>query len=163
MMNMLANRSRSLFAHLLIGCVLVGVCFPAGSATAELPVWYRLEIADARPPCMDAPAGSRCTGTQPRISLFEMHDGERIDMPSSQPLPPAWIELNRMWIYAPAVTDRSRERSIQLTATPMGARLLLVDGERQYLQSIELSRWTTMETAQGARLWVRVSPSHPGD
>ena len=160
MMKVPIHRTLSFLTCLLTGCGLMGFALAAGQIAAnEPPAWYLLEIADERPPCIDTPADARCVGTRPRMSIFELRDGERIDMPATYPLPPAWVTLNRMWVYAPAVADEAHQRSIQLDATPMGARVIVRDGERHYLQSVALSRWTALEAPQRATLWVRVTPS----
>ena len=123
--------------------------------------WFLLEFADSKPPCLDITEGSRCIGTAPKTSVFEMRDGERLEMPTGTPVPPAWVALDRLWVYAPAVTAAYGRRAIELAATPMGARLVIEDGEYHYLQSIPLSRWTALETRNQPKLWVRVSPYSP--
>ena len=123
--------------------------------------WFLLEFADGKPPCTDVREGSRCIGTAPKTTVFEMRDGERIEMPDRAELPPAWAVLEQMWVYAPAVTGQHGRRSIELTATPMGARLLISDGDQHYLQSIPLTRWMALEAPNQPKLWVRVSPYSP--
>jgi hypothetical protein len=43
----------------------------------------------------------------------------------------------------------------------MGARLVINDGEYQYLQSLPLSRWIALESPNQPKLWVRVTPYSP--
>jgi hypothetical protein len=153
-MKAFTNRSVRLLTRLMLAG---GLSFSVSSALAEAP-WYLLEFADSKPPCVDTVADSRCVGTSPKVSRFEMRAGERIEIPEGQPLPPAWAEWNRLWIYAPAVTDQNLLRSIELAATPLGARLIVVDGDRRYLQSVELNRWQALRADNQPKLWVRVSP-----
>ena len=121
--------------------------------------WFLLEFANSKPPCLDVPENSRCIGTAPKTTVFEMRDGERIEMPSTSTLPPAWAAFDQMWVYAPAVAGAYGRRTIELTATPMGARLIIQDGEYEYLQSIPLSRWIALEARNQPKLWVRVTPA----
>jgi hypothetical protein len=161
------HRTRRLAQLLLRGvaCTLLslgllgaaGVLISQQAAAAE--PWFLLEFADSRPPCVDAPANSRCIGTVPKTTVFEMRDGERIEMPSTSTLPPAWAAFDQMWVYAPAVAGAYGRRTIELTATPMGARLIIQDGEYEYLQSIPLSRWIALEARNQPKLWVRVTPA----
>ena len=123
--------------------------------------WFLLEFADARPPCTDVPEGARCIGTKPRTTVFEMLDGERLEMPTSTPLPPAWAAFAELWVYAPAVSGHYGRRSVELAATPLGARLIIQEGDRHYLQSVPLSRWVALETENQPKLWVRVTPHSP--
>ena len=148
---------RAAFVIGLLGTI--GVLLSAVAIAEEQ--WFLLEFADSKPPCMDVPEGGRCIGTEPRTTGFEMRDGERIEMPTKTPLPPAWAALDRMWVYAPAVAAAHGRRAIELAATPMGARLAIEDGEYQYLQSVPLSRWTVLETRNQPKLWVRVTPYSP--
>ncbi len=142
----------------LIG--LLGTAGMSGSGQAiAADTWFLLEFADSKPPCLDVPEGGRCIGTAPRTTTFEMRDGERIEMPTSGTPPPAWAAFEQMWVYAPAVAGQYGSRTIDLTATPMGARLIITDGEYQYLQSIPLARWVALDARNQPDLWVRVSPA----
>ncbi len=123
--------------------------------------WFLLEFADSKPPCLDVPEGSRCSGTVPRSTKFEMRDGERIEMPTGTPVPPVWAAFEQMWVYAPAVAGQYGRRTIELVRTPVGARLAISDGEYHYLQSVQLSRWVALDTENQAKLWVRVTPYSP--
>ncbi len=140
--------------------LLLGLLSAAGTLRAEsAESWYLLEFADSKPPCLDVPAESRCIGTTPRTTTFEMRDGERIEMPTTSQLPPAWAAFEHMWIYAPAVAGSYGRRAIELTATPLGARLMIEDGEYQYLQSLPVSQWVALEAKNQPKLWVRVTPA----
>ena len=148
------------FASTLLGLGLLGVAgvlITHEAAAAES--WFLLEFADSKPPCLNAEEDSRCIGTRPKTTVFEMRDGERIEMPSGTELPPAWAAFAEIWVYAPAVAAAYERRSIELTKTPMGARLVIQDGEYEYLQSIPLSRWTALEARNQPKLWVRVTPA----
>ena len=165
--NQSRSQGRNLAAQMLLrsaACTLLalGLLGAAGVLTAHEAAadsWYLLEFADSKPPCMNAPADSRCIGTVPKTTVFEMRDGERIEMPSRSALPPAWAAFAEMWVYAPAVASAYDRRAIELTATPMGARLIIQDGEHEYLQSIPLSRWVALEARNQPELWVRVTPA----
>ncbi len=146
-----------MFALGLLGSI--GALITQQAAAAES--WFLLEFADSKPPCLEIPEGSRCIGTQPRATVFEMRDGERIEMPAEAPLPPAWAAWEQLWVYTPAIAGSRDSRAIELAATPMGARLLIVDGEYQYLQSVPLARWTALERRNQPKLWVRVSTYSP--
>ncbi|MEM8765991.1 MAG: hypothetical protein AAGE43_01000 [Pseudomonadota bacterium] len=133
------------------------------AAMATEPSWYLLEITGARPPCQNVEAGTRCVGTQPRIARFEMRDGERIEFRGGAAVPPAWTTFNEFLVYAPAAAGSTLSRSIELAATPLGARVIIEDGTRQYLKSVPLNRWEKLESgalggADFDRLWVRVIP-----
>lgn len=156
-MKLLRNQTRRTLTCLLIGWGLA----TTGAADTNLPAWYLLEFADSRPPCMDKPAESRCIGTRPRTTLFEIRDGERIEMPVGTALPPVWVEFNRLWTYAPGTAIGPTMRSIQLDATPLGARLIILDQNRQYLQSVPVGSWAVLEHGNQSKLWVRVSISQP--
>jgi hypothetical protein len=93
--------------------------------------------------------------------MFEMRDGERLEMPKGSALTPAWAAFEQMWVYAPAVAGQYGQRTIELAATPMGVRLIIDHGEHQYLQSVPLSRWTVLETRNQPKLWVKVTPYSP--
>ena len=145
-------------------CLLALSSSFVSAATDEEQRWFLLEFADAKPPCMDVAEGARCIGTRPRTTVFEMLDGERLDMPTSTPLPPAWAAFDDMWVYAPAVSGsygNFGRRSIELAATPLGARLIINEGDRHYLQSVPLSRWVVLESKNQPKLWVRVTPQSP--
>ena len=121
--------------------------------------WFLLEFADSKPPCLAVTENGRCIGTRPKTAVFEMRDGERMEMPSGTALPPVWAAFAELWVYAPAISAADDRRTIELTATPMGARLVIQDGEYEYLQSIPLSRWTALEARNQPKLWVRVTPA----
>lgn len=151
-------RRLTLAVCLLSSLAVTGVA----SASAEpAGTWFLLEIAGSRPACMDVQPAARCIGTNPRVSRFEIRDGERLEMPHSAPIPPAWAELNRLWVYAPAATGGVLNRTIELAATPMGARLIIRDQDRQYLQSVPLDQWVALGDGQAPPLWVRVTVSLP--
>jgi hypothetical protein len=82
-----------------------------------------------------------------------------MEMPSDTALPPVWAAFAELWVYAPVVSAAQDRRTIELTATPMGARLVIQDGEYEYMQSIPLSRWTALEARNQPKLWVRVTPA----
>ncbi len=129
----------------------------------NLPGWYLLEITGTTPPCQNVAPGTRCVGTQPRTARFEMRDGERIEFNGGTAVPPAWTTFNEFLVYAPAAAGSTLRRSIELAATPLGARVIIEDGTRQYLKSVRLNRWEKLESnALGGpddeRLWVRVIP-----
>ena len=153
---LLATVGRGLTLCLLAFCS----SFVSAGTEAERR-WFLLEFADARPPCMDVAEGTRCIGTRPRTTVFEMLDGERLDMPTSTPLPPAWAAFDDMWVYGPAIGAHYGRRSIELAETPMGARLIINEGDRHYLQSVPLSRWVALESKNQPKLWVRVTPHSP--
>ena len=119
--------------------------------------WYLLEIAKSQPPCADVPEETRCLGTRPKMAVFEIRDGERIEMPHSGEIPPAWARLNQMWVYASAATATTGNRFIELVATPAGVRLLIEDRGRQYLQSVSLGKWEALDNDADPKLWVRVT------
>ena len=144
---------------------VLGVLSTAGIMLTQNAVaderWFLLEFADSKPACTDVPEGSRCIGTRPKTTRFEILDGERIVMPTATPLPPAWAAFDQLWVYAPAATGTYVRRAIELMATPTGVRLTIYDGEYDYLQSIPLSRWTALEARNQPKLWVRVTPYSP--
>jgi len=161
-MNPFAKLTLRMSACLLVVSGVLGFGLTSGQVWGQTSdVWYRLEFAGSKPPCADREPTdtSRCYGTKPETSLFEMRDGERIEMPGGNQLPEAWMMLNRIWTYAPAVAGEYLGRSIELTGTPMGARLIIEDGDRQYLQSVELNRWIRLGTGNQMKLWVRVTPA----
>lgn len=119
--------------------------------------WYLVEFADSRPPCIQASTEARCLGTRPTIARFEIRDGERIEMPDTGEIPPAWARFDQMWVYAPAAIAGSGNRFIELVATPSGARLSINDRGRQYLQSVPLGEWVALESDPHPKLWVRVT------
>ena len=161
-MTALLNKSIRILACVLFALGLLGtVGALLGQKALAAERWFLLEFAGSKPACTDVPEGSRCIGTSPKKSVFEIRDGERIDMPTGRPLPPAWVALNQMWFYAPAVSTAHGRREIEIVATPTGARLMINDGEHHYLQSVPLSRWTALETRNQPKLWVRVSPYSP--
>ncbi len=143
---------------LLAGLVLWSA---AVADTESAPAWFMLEFAESKPPCADVPPGARCVGTRPRIRTFEMRDGERIEAAGGTDLPPAWAALDQMWVWVPAAAGGYQRRVIELAATPSGARLLIEDGDRQYLQSVPLDRWTALDGEGQPELWVRVTPYRP--
>ena len=119
--------------------------------------WYLLEFAKSRPPCADVPEGTRCLGTRPKMAVFEIRDGERIEMPHTGEIPPAWARFNQMWVYASTATAATDNRFIELVATPAGVRLLIEDRGRQYLQSVPLGKWVALDNDADPKLWVRVT------
>ena len=156
--------AQSLLQTAACATIVIGVLSVWGMLTQHAIAderWFLLEFADSKPACTDVPEGSRCIGTTPKTTLFEMLDGERIEMPTATPLPPAWAAFDQMWVYAPAVAGTYGQRAIELKATPMGVRLTIYDGEYDYLQSIPLSRWTALEARNQPKLWVRVTPYSP--
>lgn len=148
-------------SFVIVACLLTGLGLPEVEASSGLAedTWFLLEFAGSKPPCANVAPQERCVGTMPRVSRFEIRDGERIEMPGSGQVPPAWAEFNRMWVYAPAVAGSSLQRSVELAATPLGARLIIQDEDRQYLQSVELNQWVALEHGSQPKLWVRVSTS----
>ena len=127
------------------------------------PTWYLLEITGSKPPCVDATADTRCVGTRPRIARFEMRDGERIEFNGGATVPPAWTTFGEFLVYAPPAAGTTLNLSIELAATPLGARLIIEDGTRQYLKSLRLNRWEKLESGvlgdpDYQSLWVRVIP-----
>lgn len=142
----------------MTACAMLALCAPSAAADGR---WFLLELADSKPTCTDVPEDSRCIGTTPATTLFEMLDGERIEMPTAAPLPPAWAALDRIWFFTPAVAGSYGRRAIELKATPMGVRLAIYDGEHGYLQSIPLSRWVALEARNQPKLWVKVTPHSP--
>ncbi|MGE0624002.1 MAG: hypothetical protein AB7I04_06200 [Pseudomonadales bacterium] len=130
----------------------------AGMATGQSSDWFLLEFADSRPPCADVAADQRCVGTQPRIAHFEMRDGERIEMQSGSDAPPVWTAFGGVWVYATQTVQDYQNTAIELTATPTGARLIISDRGRHYLQSVPLERWVALESDVDPTLWVRVTP-----
>lgn len=153
---------RSLISQAGVYCafaLLFTIGFVGTSVASER--WFRLEFADSRPPCLDVPEGARCIGTRPKTSVFEMRNGERLEMPTCTPLPPAWAAFESLWVYAPAAAGSYARRAIELAETPLGARLLIYEGDRHYLQSVPLARWVALETKNQPKLWVRVSAYSP--
>ena len=129
----------------------------AGTAVAEVSGWYLLEFADS-PPCVEVVDGLPCTGTEPRIAHFEMRDGERIEMQSGSDAPPAWTAFGGVWVYATTTIRDYQNTAIELNATRAGARLIISDRGRHYLQSVPLNRWVALENHVEPALWVRVTP-----
>lgn len=158
---LLSKSVRTLVCTMFVLGLLCAAGGLLGQRAAAAERWFLLELRDSKPTCTDIPEGSHCIGTSAQTSVFEMRDGERIEMPTGTPLPPAWAVLNRIWVYAPAVAAGHGKRAIELAATPMGARLVISDGAYDYLQSVPLSRWTALETANQPKLWIRVSPYSP--
>jgi hypothetical protein len=130
----------------------------ASAASAQTSDWYLLEFADSRPPCSEVADGEHCVGTQPRIMHFEMRDGERIEMLSGSDAPPVWAAFDGVWVYASAAAGDYQNTAIELDATPTGARLIISDRGRHYLQSVPLNRWVALESEVDPTLWVRVTP-----
>ena len=138
--------------------LIVFVLTGAGFAHA-MDDWYLLEVADAKPACIDVEdARTRCMGTESDVARFEMRSGEKLDLPQGADVPAAWVRFNRMWVHSGSATAALR-RSIALERTPMGARLIIDDPGRSYVQSIPLNEWVEMRGNLNPKLWVRVSES----
>lgn len=158
----MTDQMRTLLICLLLSGGIAGAFF-VRAADTTVPAWYLLEFSSNRPACENVAEGARCISTTQRTTLFEIRDGERIEMPVGSSLPPVWVEFNNMWGYAPGMTSgvngNGFGRSIQLDTTPMGVRLMIEDENRQYLQSVPVGDWVELEQGNRAKLWVRVSVS----
>lgn len=140
-------------ALMALGCVIV--CLSAGLASAEEPErWYLLELSAAKPPCEDA-GNARCYGTQPEITEFEIRSGERLEIPERGSLPPSWVRMRDLWVYAPAVDDNGFV--LALDRTPSGVRIILRDAGVSFVQSLGLDRWTRLDGNDGRTLWARAT------
>ena len=84
-------------------------------------------------------------------------------MPTGDEIPPAWVAFDALWVYAPAAASRSLERSIELTATPIGVRLIIQDRGRHFLRSVTLDDWQQLDgdLGSGPPIWVRVTRLTP--
>lgn len=142
---------RTVIALLLMGATMVY----ASSADD----WLLVEFSKTPPTCDQVDANDRCWGTQSEIASFEMRAGETLTLPSSGVLPPAWVRLRHLWVYAPDAAGEGAF-TITLDRTPLGARLAVADGDHSYLQSLALNQWVKLEDrGRSQQLWTRVSGS----
>ncbi len=123
--------------------------------------WLLVEFSKTPPACEQVDTNDRCWGTQSDIASFEMRAGETLILPASEVLPPAWVRLRHLWVYAPDATGDDA-LTITLDRTPLGARLQVSDGNNSYLQSVALNQWVQLEDrGRSQTLWTRVSGSDP--
>lgn len=139
----------------LLLCLSLLVCQPGYAAGDE---WLLLEITRRTPTCENVEPGDRCWGTQPEVASFEMRAGETLTLPTGDVVPPAWVRLRHLWVYASDSVNASSNFTITLDRTPLGARLQISDGTNSYLQSLPLNQWVELTDQSSNRpLWTRVS------
>jgi len=120
--------------------------------------WFLVEFSSGRPACTEAvDSETRCWGTRSDIARFEMRADERLELPGSGHIPPAWTTFNGIWVYGSGAASTTMRRSISLTPTPLGVRLIISDEGTDYLQSIPLNEWMELDHRTGRKLWARVS------
>ncbi len=120
--------------------------------------WLLVEFSGALPACEDIAENERCWGTRSDVASFEMRDGETLELPAGNVLPPAWVRMRHLWVNTANVTSAQQNFRITLDRTPIGARLQVVDGERSFLTSLPLNEWVQMDDRNHSdALWVRVS------
>ncbi len=137
----------------LLRSILVAIACLPGSVVSAEGHWYLVEFAASKPPCESA-EDTRCRGTRPEVTAFEIRDGEEILLPDSGGVPASWLRLRRLWVHAPSVADS--DFYLTLDRTPIGARIQLRDGATTLLDSLPLGQWQRLEASNGRQLWGRV-------
>ena len=133
----------------MLGLLLLLLAPTVASAEA----WYLVEFAANKPLCETST--TNCWETDSRRSGFEMRDGETLTMPTAADLPPAWVAMREIWVYAPSIAEPAFE--LTLDRTPSGVRLQMNDGHLRYLQTLPLDEWVRVDGGKSRRLWARVS------
>ncbi len=144
----------------LVMALTGALAFSAAAAAAGAEGdWLLVEFASSKPPCADVSADERCWGTQGDLAQFEMRAGETLELKTGQDVPPAWVRFRRLWVHSNEIAGHGEpDYSISLEQTPAGARLVVVDDDQWYVQSLPLNEWTRLRSREGhGDIWTRVS------